>query len=444
MKTFCENEVHIGVLGHIGNGNLGDESILSAVIENVKLRFPHARIVAISNNPKDTIERHGIEAFLSRMTPGRQSVMGHPKPPQSERGKNGCFTAKNDLPSQDLKNTLKKLRLVQQCRDAAGVLNMLASELRGIGYYIKVIRKIDLLIVSGSQQLIDYVDKGPWGQPFTLFKWTKLAMLFRRRIVFLSVGAGPLQTVLGKFFVKKALSVSQFNSFRDKTSCEWIEQLNLKQELKICPDLAFGNLAILKKYSGIASRPCGKSVGINLVPIYDEKYWVKGNDLRYKSYLEKLAQFSLWLATGGYSIHFFYTQINSGPALLRDMHQHINRLITGQAAKIFFKHPMRSVEDLVHTLSMFESIVASRYHACVLAYLLGKPVIGLAYGPKTFDLLEQFGQSEYALDLFEFEVEVLKRKFGLLSDNLVKEAGIISQRVSVCQDMLRRQYESAL
>src|SRR5215475_5203435 len=58
----------------IGNGNLGDEATVAAVIQNLRRRYPTATIYAFSANPDDTRKRHGISAFpITR--PYRQSIV---------------------------------------------------------------------------------------------------------------------------------------------------------------------------------------------------------------------------------------------------------------------------------------------------------------------------------------------------------------------------------
>ena len=56
----------IGVFGHVGNGNLGDEAIISVVIQNIKRRYPVAEIYGFTLKPEDTRERHKIAAFPIR------------------------------------------------------------------------------------------------------------------------------------------------------------------------------------------------------------------------------------------------------------------------------------------------------------------------------------------------------------------------------------------
>src|SRR5712672_1388923 len=63
MDRLTQAGRKIGLLNHVGGGNLGDEATLGAVADNIKRRWPNAEIVAFSMNPDDTKRRHGVRSF---------------------------------------------------------------------------------------------------------------------------------------------------------------------------------------------------------------------------------------------------------------------------------------------------------------------------------------------------------------------------------------------
>src|SRR6516164_3045846 len=63
---LTQTHTTIGLLHHLGGGNLGDEATLDAVAYNIKRRWPTAEIVAFSMNPDDTARRHGIASYAIR------------------------------------------------------------------------------------------------------------------------------------------------------------------------------------------------------------------------------------------------------------------------------------------------------------------------------------------------------------------------------------------
>src|SRR5665213_3454619 len=59
----ARDSMAIGLLDHMGYGNLGDAAIQDSVIANIRKRLPKARLVGFSLSPEDTTKRHGIPSF---------------------------------------------------------------------------------------------------------------------------------------------------------------------------------------------------------------------------------------------------------------------------------------------------------------------------------------------------------------------------------------------
>src|SRR6516225_6955010 len=58
-----EGRMVIGVLDHMGYGNLGDAAVQESVIANIRKRLPNAQLVGFSLVPDDTLRRHGIPSY---------------------------------------------------------------------------------------------------------------------------------------------------------------------------------------------------------------------------------------------------------------------------------------------------------------------------------------------------------------------------------------------
>ena|ERR1700724_549911 len=63
---MTQSDTKIGLLQHVGGGNLGDDATLAAVAANIRRRWPNVEIVAFSMNPDDTEKRHGIKSYPIR------------------------------------------------------------------------------------------------------------------------------------------------------------------------------------------------------------------------------------------------------------------------------------------------------------------------------------------------------------------------------------------
>ena len=53
----------IGIVGHYGVGNLGDDTVVAILINKIRERYPNAEVLGFSLKPADTERRHGIKAF---------------------------------------------------------------------------------------------------------------------------------------------------------------------------------------------------------------------------------------------------------------------------------------------------------------------------------------------------------------------------------------------
>jgi polysaccharide pyruvyl transferase WcaK-like protein len=175
-------------------------------------------------------------------------------------------------------------------------------ELRFLIQCYRNLRHIDLLIIAGSQQLIDYVG-GPWAFPYTLFKWSLIAKVVDTRVAFVSVGAGPIHSPLGRFFIRTSLMQAQYRSFRDESSRELVRDLGVGGANRVFPDLVF-SLEARSPSSAGAIVKSSRIVGINPVPFLDGQYWLGANPTRYEDYIRKLASFAVWITRKEYRLLF--------------------------------------------------------------------------------------------------------------------------------------------
>src|SRR5207245_7460390 len=71
--------MRIGVFGHVGSQNLGDEALIAAVLQNVRRRYPEAELRGFTGRPHDTEQRHRIPAFPIRRMNGRPATTPEPE-----------------------------------------------------------------------------------------------------------------------------------------------------------------------------------------------------------------------------------------------------------------------------------------------------------------------------------------------------------------------------
>lgn len=435
------SSMRIGLLcPSIGNGNLGDEATVAAVIQNLRRRCPTASLYVLSAHPDDTRRRHGIPTFPI----ARQSR--RPSPPiaagvaphttsQAETTKvlSTAFRTKlQTLPP--LYALLRALRMT--ATSGADCLR----ELLFLNAAHKLLASTDLLIVPGSGILSDHFG-GPFNFPFTLFKWSLLTQAARTRLAFLSVGAGPLRSPLSRWFVKRSLSLADYRSCRDVTSRRVLEELGRPGSMPICPDLAAGlSIDSLPRRSA-RRRPI---VAINVFPHCDARYWPMGDTAKYQRYIHTIASFALWLIERKYQVFFFPTQIRADTLVIRDIKEIITRHAPSDLKNLTCEVPVDSLSDLLQFLSTADIVIATRFHGILLSFLLNKPVVAIANHHKMSDIMHNMCQADHLLDIETFDKEILIEKFlSLISkSNIIKDK--IAERINDYRHRLDSQYNEVL
>src|SRR5262249_420771 len=165
----------------------------------------------------------------------------------------------------------------------------------------RTLKGTDMFIIPGTGLLTDAYGLVGWG-PYNLFKWTAMAKLRRCKVLFVSVGAGPIYGTLGKYFVKSALSLADFRSYRDESSREWLKGIGIRADNdQIYPDLVFSlpETVIPRQDNKQRSRSV---IGLGLME-YAGRYSVpEPSNAIYLSYLENLVIFVKWLLAHEYDV----------------------------------------------------------------------------------------------------------------------------------------------
>ena len=239
MVRLAQRNAKISLLHHVGGGNLGDDATLDAVATSIKLRWQNAEIIAFCMNPADTKSRHGIMSH-----PLRRKGWGMGYEPGEATG-----TFKETVKA--LARSYKGVFFLLRASNA--VLHLPSEILRELSFLLSArgkIKSFDLLVISGGGQLTE--KDGPWGFPYTIFKWVVLARSAGVRCVFLNVGAGPLNHWLSKFFARRALLAADYVSFRDGKSRALVHEIGYTGQSVVCPDSAYA-------LEGVT--PIGRQVG---------------------------------------------------------------------------------------------------------------------------------------------------------------------------------------
>jgi polysaccharide pyruvyl transferase WcaK-like protein len=392
----------IGLLHHVGGGNLGDDATLQAVAENIRRRRPAAEIIAFSMNPDDTEARHGMRSFPVRR---RGWSIGY-KAPGTEQG----FKA-------SVRSLVRRHGLIFKLVKAAGsvvrLTGMILGELSFLMSSRRHVRSLDLLMICGGGQLTER--DGPWGFPYTIFKWVALARSAGVRCVFLNVGAGPLALPLTKYFARRALSAADYVSLRDAKSKALLDEIGYAGDSRVYPDSAYGLEFATKK--GVSQGGAQPIVGFAPMPYpHPRMYGAEKDRIAYDAFIAKFAGFASWLVAQSCALTLFGTDIGVDPLAIEDVR---TALLDhhGVPSSQYGVDRSMSVQELLTAMSKMDVVVTCRFHGVIFAHLLNKPVLAIAHHPKVTELMSDLGLSRYCVDIRNFDLDLLADRFAaVISD----------------------------
>lgn len=439
--------LRVGVLGHYGNDNLGDEAIIQAVIQNLRRRVPDVDVVCFSVNPANTRARHGVEAhpisrFAAAPRPASAVVEPLTASPLSSGGPEG---ARGSRWKAALKGVPGARGLFSILRSVVGMPGNLLAEARFIRQSWRALQGMDLLLVSGSNQFLDNFG-GVWAFPYAMLKWAWLGRWAGAKVAFVSIGAGPLASRWSFLFVRLAMRAADHVSFRDEASrelvvCEWAGRNS-----SVSPDLAF-SLELPSELVATSGRRDGKpgfSIGLNPMPVHDRRYWHDADDDAYRAYVERLTVICTGMERAGHDWYLYATQPKDANVMVDVGNCLSERAVLAEkdVAKRLFV-PV-TVDELVARLAETQLLVATRFHGVVLSLMVGRPAIGICYHRKTGDVLDSVGLQGFHQPIDELDSDSVAQMLARMTESHGALQEMVRQHATLFRLALDRQYEALL
>jgi len=404
MKEREKKRKRIAFFGHFNSTNFGNESTLQAILYHLRCYQPDAEVTCISTGPEATVATHQIEAI-----------------PISER------FIKSWLPRNPL------------LRVARGVFIGIPSELyRWITGLIRLWHT-DMLIIPGTGLLTDAYGLLEWG-PYNIFKWSLMAKVCRCKLLFISVGAGPIYGALGRFFVKLALSLANFRSYRENSTMQYLKGIGFRAgNDRVYPDLVFSlPEAVIPHQDTKKSRR--SVVGLGVMGDAGKYSVSRPSNEIYRAYLENLVRVVRWLLAHENDVRLLIGDLDDMRA------KQEFRALLGERLSVcdqghIIDEPVFSVEGLLSQIAATDIVVATRFHNVLLALLCNKPVISISFHHKCESLMSAMGLSAYCLDINDLKADKLIEKFCDLETNAGKLKPLIREKVREFRKALDEQYK---
>ena len=435
--NFVEEATHelrvmkrVGLLEHTGGGNLGDDATVTAVMQNVKRRWPGTTLLGFSMNPKDTAARHGILAYpIRRHTWEVQSPV--PSRASSYKQSIKSFVMKSPFCWAVLKG-LYTLTI-------RGPRNLF-QEAVFLRRSRRVMASLDLFIISGGGQLLDSWG-GPWEFPYTILKWVVLARLCNVACYFLNVGAGPIEHRLSKYFIRSALALATYISFRDEKSRILVESLGSTSTAEVAADNVYSlDLSPCQTGHVLVSQH-QPTVGLSPIAYRDPRIYYDKDRTAYETFLKKLAVFSAWLGRNSYRVALFTTDIWFDAATMEDLSAAIRGMEVSASDEWMAREEVTNTEELLYGMSSMDYVITCRFHGVIFAHLMNIPVLAIAHHPKVSALMADLGLGEYCVDIDNFGVDEVIDRFQQLVTNREAIKVQMAARSGLYREKLKQQFD---
>lgn len=384
----------IGIVGNYGNNNQGDEAILEGILNQLTNRFPVTReeLLVFTNSPEQTKEKFGVQVRK-------------------------LYYKKKTAPTT-LLATVRKHR--------------------------SVIRELDLLIIGGGGILMDL-----YTHSLVLFgMYGKIARYTKTPYVIFSAGAGPIETVKGKVILRSLVNQAELVTVRDKASVDVLKSIGVNRDISVIADPAFYVQPPESKKTVEEEKTI--QVGVTAVPYFHADYWPTEDKEKYENYVTGMVKNleSLLQASPKIRINFFATKHPQDTAVSKDIK---NRIPSNNRCKVYDVRLDQS--EILKKLKEQDIVIGTRLHSLILALVVQKPIIGVAYHHKVKDFMNDIGCQDYLIsmddlhlshnhfaDIYKFmaeDWEMTTEHFGHIAKDMTNSRPdgmkLISEKVSISE-----------
>lgn len=388
--------------GHFGLGNFGNEITLQAILYHLHHLSPNAEVNCICTGPAATATTHNIIAVpISRTTVNVWK------------------------PNNQVARVLRSFFI--------GMPNELYRWLEAL----RTLKRTDVFIIPGTGLLTDAYGLRSWG-PYNLFKWSLVAKIRGCKLLFVSVGAGPIHGRVGRWLVRSALALADFRSYRDNATKEYLSSIGAAAATDgVYPDLAFSIADELTPTCAVPRRR--PVVGLGLMLYRGKLSSDRAPESTYTAYLEQLAVFVEWLLARDYDIRLLIGDLSDRAVTARFKALLKDRFGVFDEDRII-DIPVMSVENLLAQLAQTDAVVATRFHNVLLALALNKPVISISFHQKCRSLMQSMELQEYCQDIHQLSADKLIEQFCQLEKNAESLRQMIGEKVADYRKALDEQY----
>lgn len=385
------NPIRIALFGLFGAGNFGNDGSLEASISAIRSRAPNSDLICLCSHPGVVSATYQIPAI------------SYFPPPLKQR-------------HWQLANAISRNSL---------------NKIRGVLWLWRVLTKTDMVIIPGTGILDDFGER-PFAMPFLLFALGALTRVRRIKLVFLSVGAGPIEHPLSRFFMTWAARFATYVSFRDQASKDYMRGIGLNcSDAPVLVDIAF-----LLTPPSARSPSAGVTLGLGLMTY---KGWKGGSEDAYAAYIRAMTEICLHFLADGIRVLLIRGEVGDDRAMADMM-----RNVGSSRPDLIHLVSKEDAADLHQVMGVFaraDVAVVTRFHNLVCALNVCRPTYAFGYSDKTVSLLRRVGLEEFQQSVDDIDVAMAISRIKSLISNRVQYGGQVACRVGAFADEVNREID---
>lgn len=397
--------------GHFGSGNIGNDSSFEAALHHIRKLAPQADLICVCNGPDEVARRFHINAI--------------PIDVSERHGREGAE------PGRGLISFVS--------RAARRVFDEINFWVKRPAWFSSV----GIFIVVGTGAVDDMAIRRPWNAPYDLYKWCKCAKLGGARVVFLSVGVGPIVNRTSRFLMLKALRLADYRSYRETFALRYLDSVGFDTSGdSLYPDLVF---SLPEEYTAppAPTVTSTRTVGLGIINYFGWRHDPRTGLAVHEEYMSKIKSFVSWLLDKGYSIRFLVGD-STDRQPLHEIVAHAEKVCRSGTANRILVSEISTVNDLFQQIALSDYVVASRFHNVVCALMLLRPVVSLGYHEKNVALMTEMGLQDQCQHIEHFTLDKLIAQFEVCERESGRIKGQIQSRLVKFRRLLDRQYVDIL
>jgi polysaccharide pyruvyl transferase WcaK-like protein len=386
----------VGLFGLLGQGNLGNDGSLEAVLAYLRTAHPDATLDLMCGGPDELTARYGIPAIRLRR-----------------------------------RNSVRATGITALAR--TGVETALGLVIDGFRT-ASWVRRHDAVIVPGMGVLEASLPLRAWHTPYSMFMLCASGRLFGTKVALVSVGADVIDQRVMRWLVTTAARLAHYRSYRDTLSRDAMRRMGLDvPDDAVYPDLAF-SLPTPRGDPGVPG-----AVGVGVMDFSGGNQDRRQADEIRAAYVEKMTLFVLWLAVNGRPVRLFATDVHDEPVvheIVRDLRARRPELDPSQ----IIAEPTSSLGGLMRKMAAVDTVVASRYHNVLCSLKLAKPTLSIGYAAKFGALMTDMGLAEFCQSTRALDVDRLIDQFTALESRSAELRQRLDERNRVNTRLLDHQF----